>query len=941
MDLRMTLASVCVAMTVAAGGYAMTEAELQQLYLDVVEDAVATFEPIWKDDSERVPNAGYFDFNEYGNWRDEPYCGIIVCPGNGMIALCYAVLLTQTDKAAFTDDAVPRSVIEDHALKAIRWLALTSMHAKTPYPYAPYAKGPYIEGEQWKRPLAYRADMQGWLTVAAALLWDRLDAELKGSLEPVFVGESQVEYRPYTWSEREGGLHDCVKHYLSSLTGAAFLCPQREEGAQAMANVRQSGIDIVATWHDRANGTEVGGKPVRDWVKSWNLYQDYSSDHHAHAQIWYGCDLIFEARTYLELLSRLTGIPVPETYTYEGNGFDGVLEWVKRISLPEAEPAPVHGAEYDSYYGAGLLAYCYGAVVKKDPVAAALEERAARLLQRQSRAIRQYDYHRNSWAKAAAAYLMHRLAGPRAEPVPMAEALGRLEGAYHHRSQLNLVHRAPDKWASFSWGILPGGQTGSRCGVVVPAQPDDAVLEPLVYVHPNSMEGAISIEWQGDEPAKAKRTPSYTYEMTDAGLHTAGVIEAPGLDQYHAFFSFANGPCVLFTKFKAHRAGTLSWTGVPIYFYAREGMTSSRQLYCEAGPQALEQAGEYASSWWCVADRLGAVVVGGAPQVRVERGAGFNWARIPEYRDACDGVWLSPVAGRAFEAGDTPVDVAVAFFANTPHEEVAAVAASAGALLPGLPDGWQGLVVPGPKLPGKRYFALANLDGEATQTTLGLAFPEGAPILSAGTRLEGASGRAAIQLAPRESYGQVVELYGMATKGAAAITKRTANTYLVEPMGAPAEIALTYTGGGEPEFRVRPASAASEEAASILASESNAGGHRTLTLSVDGPVVLEIDSEGYQDRVGPAVEIADVTPMADGRVTVAVTAGDQSGVGRVALHLDGKPLGEKSRPPYEWTLWPGKGYHTFYAEATDASPNHNTRRSFLRTVRVEVAAPPF
>ena len=78
-----------------------------------------------------------------------------------------------------------------------------------------------------------------------------------------------------------------------------------------------------------------------------------------------------------------------------------------------------------------------------------------------------------------------------------------------------------------------------------------------------------------------------------------------------------------------------------------------------------------------------------------------------------------------------------------------------------------------------------------------------------------------------------------------------------------------------------------------------------------------------------------------GRVTVAVTAGDQSGVDRVALYVDGKPLGEKSRPPYEWTLWPGNGYHTFYAEATDASPNHNTRRSFARTVEVKVATPPF
>jgi len=817
-----------MALTVAAGGHAMTEGELQQLYLDVVEDAVATFEPIWKDDSERVPDAGYFDFNAYGNWRDQPYCGIIVCPGNGMIALCYAVLLTETDKETFTDQAIPRSVIEDHALKALRWLALTSKHAKTPYPYAPYSKGPYIEGEQWKRPVAYRADMQGWLTVAAAVLWDRLDAELKELLEPVFVGESLIEYRPYTWAAREGGLHDCVKHYLSSVMGAAFLCPHREDGVQAMANVRQSGIDLVATWHDRAKTGEVAGKPLRDWVKSWNLYQDFSSDHHAHAQIWYGCDLIFEGYSYIELLSRLTGIPAPETYTYEGNGFDGVLEWVKRISLPEAEPAPVHGAEYDSYYGAGLLAYCYGSVIKKDPVAAALEERAARLLKRQSRAIRQYDYHRNSWAKAATAYLLHKHSGPRAEPLPMAEALRTLEGAYHHRGQLNLVHRAPDKWASFSWGILPGGRTGDRCGVIAPAQPHDEALDPLVYVHPNSLEGSLSIQWDGDEPAKRKQRPSYTYAMSDTGFHTAGVVEAPGLDQYHAFFSFADGPCILFTKFRARQGGTLTWSGVPVYFFAREGMTPQRTLHCGDGAHPLQETGDYASSWWCVDGRLGAAMAGGAAKVRVERGVGYNWARIPVYRDPCDGAWLSPVSERAFEAGDAPVDLAVAFFANTRAEGVAAAAASMAACALDLPEGWQGMVVADPKLPGRRYLALANLDGETTQATL--TFPEGA---AAGTT---------VHLEPREAYRQVIDL-----------------------------------------------------------------------------------NDADPDRLGPAVEITEITPRADGRVTVAVSAGDQSGIGQVALHYDGKPWGERRRPPYEWTLWPVQGYHTFHAVATDASPNHNTR----------------
>jgi len=118
-----------------------------------------------------------------------------------------------------------------------------------------------------------------------------------------------------------------------------------------------------------------------------------------------------------------------------------VLAWHKALCLPEGEPASVHGMEYDAYYGAGLLAYAYGAIVKKDPVSAALEQRAAGLLGRHARAVGVYDYHRNSWAKAAAAYLMHTLAGPRADPLPIQQAWDALRGAAHYRWQKNLIHR--------------------------------------------------------------------------------------------------------------------------------------------------------------------------------------------------------------------------------------------------------------------------------------------------------------------------------------------------------------------------------------------------------------------------------------------------------------------------------------------------------------------
>ncbi len=132
----------------------------------------------------------------------------------------------------------------------------------------------------------------------------------------------------------------------------------------------------------------------------------------------------------------------------------GVLGWDKAIVTPEGEPASVHGMEYDSYYGSGLLAFAFGATVEKDPVSAALEEQAALMHRRQARAVAQYDYHRNSWAKAAAAYLWHKFEGPRAEPLPLPAAMAALRGTYHFKWQNNVVQRTDGKFASFAWGAM-------------------------------------------------------------------------------------------------------------------------------------------------------------------------------------------------------------------------------------------------------------------------------------------------------------------------------------------------------------------------------------------------------------------------------------------------------------------------------------------------------
>ncbi|NQT51451.1 hypothetical protein HQ576_05345, partial [bacterium] len=160
----------------ARAPFAGPERELCDRYLAVCEHAVDAFAPLWRD-VPSMPNAGFFDFTQYDNWGRDGYGGLVTIPGNGMVALAYAVLLTETDKDAFGQQRVPRAALLGRAIKAIRWCCLTSAYVPTPHPYLRDTDKRLLDGAHWRRPLGFRADILGYLTVAVAVLWDHLDAD--------------------------------------------------------------------------------------------------------------------------------------------------------------------------------------------------------------------------------------------------------------------------------------------------------------------------------------------------------------------------------------------------------------------------------------------------------------------------------------------------------------------------------------------------------------------------------------------------------------------------------------------------------------------------------------------------------------------------------------------------------------------------------------------
>jgi len=243
-------------MLAAGPAMGLSEEEIRARYLGIAEESVKHYEALWTDDSASIPNSGFFDFRKYGNWEPSWYAPEITVPGNGVVVFTYAVLLAETEKATFTDEAIPRERLLEHALKAIRWCCLTSAYADRPYKFPiPGSYATRIHNGSWVRPVGHRTDVLGWLTVGSALLWDKLDEGDRRLVESVCIGAAPKQRYLRAWENRQGGNQDVVKQDLGSTIGAAYLFPERSDAGTYLDLARAAGIDMVSTLHDQANGT--------------------------------------------------------------------------------------------------------------------------------------------------------------------------------------------------------------------------------------------------------------------------------------------------------------------------------------------------------------------------------------------------------------------------------------------------------------------------------------------------------------------------------------------------------------------------------------------------------------------------------------------------------------------------------------------------------------
>ena len=149
--------------------YSLSEDELKELYLQVAESAVDAFEPIWVDESDRIPNSAFtISGNTPIGWTipsDDHHSF-----SNGPVQFCYAVLLNETDKEYFGRRGFPGRLAR--ARHQIHPLVL-------PDQFVCGASVSYVPATQRFATAPIAGNIRGarrsnWMTLAAGLLWNDL-----------------------------------------------------------------------------------------------------------------------------------------------------------------------------------------------------------------------------------------------------------------------------------------------------------------------------------------------------------------------------------------------------------------------------------------------------------------------------------------------------------------------------------------------------------------------------------------------------------------------------------------------------------------------------------------------------------------------------------------------------------------------------------------------
>jgi len=665
----------------------LPETEIKQIYLNMLEGYVKYAETLWHNWAKRPP-AGYF-----GNGISKGNEGIRATSGT---TLAYALLLRETDKKEFS--GIPRDIIKEHTIAAIRYIAFT------------HKTGPCFttDGKKW----GYSWQSSLWASnfgLSAWLIWDQLDIKTKQIVKKVIIGEADrfLNCKPigneFLDTKAE---ENAWNTNITSL--AANMFPTHPRAKEWRQKSIEYIMNTLSVKKDFSDNTIVDGKPVKEWVFTINLHPDFTLENHGFFHLVYlmvSAMSLGDSSIYYSFSKQL----MPEAIGH--HVLDG-WETLKHFILPDGEWAYPNGLDWSLHDYEHISYLAWLATYWRDPLAKILESRLVQYsaqrqkINRDGRFVGESVGDRGFFREAVAAkrivyaYLHHKLQGKFTDKniLSFKNYEKRLYGVRKYNYVDLIIHRTQKKFVSFSWKL-------KIMGYVVPSSSNYLNNPYITTPYTKGFVGTYEILNKTKE-----KLINCSYNIVNNGFSTTGFLLSNNarVKHYLSFTSIGDEFVVYMDETKANWPCPINIKGergIPIGIENDELTGECRLLYTSdgkfsiLGERSFSEIYKFNGNWINIDNRLG-MIVWGSSGIAYQTSGGYN--RRGAKRDLLFGsysnrdrsFWLNKIINRR----------GTLILVNYNHKKTREVSNKIDVL--NLPEGWAGIIFE--SLNRQKYLVISN-----------------------------------------------------------------------------------------------------------------------------------------------------------------------------------------------------------------------------------------
>lgn len=587
------------------------------------------------------------------------------------------------------------------------------------------------------------------MAAGARIMWPQLTAEERANVQRVIVHEANRHLSRVPPSGASSDTKSEENAWDSEvLAWAVGMFPNHPNASAWRLKLTEFCMNTLSCAQDKQDCSIVDGKPVKDWMVTDNIHDDFTIENHGAYHFCYmACPLHSLAWGFEGLRGAHEAVPDAMFHHYQD-----VWKVIKRSYLGEGRFAYISGKDWPRY-AYGLTFVLPDTVMAQlrfgDSDARRMEHDRIVLLEREqlinsdgsfyggrfTRNIlgsRPAEYETDTYANIALCYLLHRHYKTPA-PTEPDKLRSRLVGNWSSPESGWVVGRSSKLFSSFSWRYLGGIRP---VGLFIPTG-----CAHMAEWMPGQLVGTFDAV--GVDPHKTKCKHEET--KSDVGFSTTGEIVyssaagEPMISQQVSYTAITSeGIAVVLerttalaaVKLESSRAINLALANDIFNASLRKIANQGKEIQLagaknlgsvEAAEPGANAASEtllpVSSSWICVDGHLGVALLDGGDSFTIHDYAGRNapWGSLQ-----FDIITAQERAERDLNAGEPILDSAFVLTAGDRHTTARVQSTSTANALVEQPA-VRYVVLAAPS--GKRYLIVANLDGAARSVEItGFAF---------------------------------------------------------------------------------------------------------------------------------------------------------------------------------------------------------------------------